>query len=67
MGVGNNLAAVGIVPSVVRRQPTDDGTKSTDNFYTSWATPLTGLALGIIRILFVLLSKPIADTLFKDE
>ena len=32
-----------------------------------WATPLTGLLLAGIGILFIALSRPIADLLFRDE
>jgi len=31
------------------------------------ATPLSGVAMGVIGILLIALSKPIADMLFKDE
>jgi hypothetical protein len=31
-----------------------------------WVTPLTGLLLATIGILFIALSRPIADLLFKD-
>jgi hypothetical protein len=32
-----------------------------------WLNPLTGLALGIVGLLFIFLSQPLADLLFKDE
>jgi hypothetical protein len=32
-----------------------------------WANPLTGVALAVIGFLFIVLSHPIAELLFKDE
>jgi hypothetical protein len=36
------------------------------SFYT-WVAPFTGMILAAIGLLFVLLSRVLADTLFKDE
>jgi hypothetical protein len=32
-----------------------------------WLNPLTGLFLAVIGFLFIVLSRPIADFLFRDE
>jgi len=32
-----------------------------------WATPFTGLVLATIGLLFIVLSRTIADMLFRDE
>jgi hypothetical protein len=32
-----------------------------------WLNPLSGLLLAVIGFLFIVLSRPIADFLFKDE
>jgi hypothetical protein len=39
---------------------------STGSIYV-WATPFTGLILAAIGILFIVLSRTIADMLFRDE
>lgn len=39
---------------------------STGSIYV-WATPFTGLILAVIGLLFVVLSRLIADIIFRDE
>jgi hypothetical protein len=33
----------------------------------AWVSPFTGLIMAAIGLFFILLSRPIADILFKDE
>ena len=45
-------------------------TLTTRGGYTSvylWLTPLTGVILAVIGFLFIVLSRAIADLLFRDE
>ena len=55
-----------IVSGVINLLATLATRLSTGSVYV-WATPFTGLILAVIGLLFVVLSRSIADILFRDE